>query len=117
LNTNDPAPLSSVLQGPVLGVEPLFLQDMPKDNLVGAIVALTAEVYMLRERLAALESELTQRNVLAKGAVEAHQLPPDAAQRQAADLEAFTQRVLSELARDRTPVSSIDPRVSEYLRR
>jgi hypothetical protein len=117
LNTNDPAALKAVLHAPVLDREPLFLQDVPKDNLVSAIVALTAEVYILRERLGALEAELTQRSVLAKGAVEVHQPSAETAQQQAADLEAFTQRVLSELARDRTPVSSIDPRVSEFMRR
>jgi hypothetical protein len=114
--TND-APLKTVLTGPVLGDEPRFLDDLPKDNLVGAIVALTAEVYMLRERLQTLEAELTARGVLPAGGVEQHRPTPEAAAAQAADLEAFTQRVLSELARDRRPVSTIDPRVLDLLRR
>jgi hypothetical protein len=113
---NENESYKAVLKGPVLGEEPLFVQDLPKDNLVGAIVALTAEVYMLRERLQALEGELAARSVLPAGAVEDHRPTPEAAQRQASDLEAFTQRVLSELARDRTPVSTIDPRVRQFLR-
>ena len=44
------------LQGPVTGAEPDFLKSLPIDNAVGAIVALTAEVWLLRERLATLES-------------------------------------------------------------
>ena len=45
------------LQGPVTDTEPDFLHDVPMDNAVGAIMALTAEVYLLRERLATLEAE------------------------------------------------------------
>ena len=60
---------NAALQGPVTDVEPDFLHALPMDNAVGAIVALTAEVWMLRERLATLEAELTSRRVLPDGAV------------------------------------------------
>ena len=106
----------AALQGPVTGAEPDFLRHFPMDNAVGAIVALTAEVYILRERLLALESELTQRRVLPDGAVEHHQGPAEEQKARADDLAAFTQRVLSELARDRTPVSTIHPEVAKYLK-
>lgn len=103
------------LQGPIVGIEPDFLRSLPMDNAVGAIVALTAEVWMLRERLGALEAELTSRRVLPEAAVEQHQDSSDRAQARADELAAFTHRVLSELARDRVPVSSIDPEVQKYL--
>lgn len=104
------------LQGPVTDVEPEFLTALPMDNAVGAIVALTAEVYLLRERLGALESELASHKVLPAKAVEEHVDTPEEAQARAAELAAYTQRVLSELTRDRVPVSRIDPDVEKYLR-
>jgi hypothetical protein len=110
-----PPGFNAALQGPVTDVEPDFLRALPLDNAVGAIVALTAEVWMLRERLGALEAELAARRVLPEGAVESHQDGPEQRQARAAELAAFTNRVLSELARDRVPVSSIDPEVKKYL--
>jgi hypothetical protein len=117
----DPKPAPNVgfnaaLQGPVTGLEPDFLRAVPIDNLVGALLALTSEVYVLRERLATLEAELESRRVLASGAVEKHAETPTERDARAADLAAFTRRVLSELARDRKPVSAIDPRVDKYLK-
>ena len=109
-------PFNAALQGPVLDVEPDFLRALPMDNAIGAIVALTAEVYLLRERLQSLEAELAARRVLPEGAVENHQPTPEQQQARAEDLARYTQRVLSELARDRTPVSRIDPRVTDFLK-
>lgn len=107
---------NGTLQGPVTGAEPDFLKSLPIDNAVGAIVALTAEVWLLRERLATLEAELTSRRVLPDGAVERHVDTPAEQQQRAADLAAYTNRVLSELARNRVPVSTIDPDVHKYLK-
>ena len=67
------------LQGPVTDTEPDFLHDVPMDNAVGAIMALTAEVYLLRERLATLEAELASRQVLPADAVEKHVDTPEQA--------------------------------------
>lgn len=105
---------NAALQGPVTDVEPDFLRQLPMDNAVGAIVALTAEVWLLRERLGALEAELAARRVLSEGAVEQHEDDPAHAAARAAELAAFTQRVLAELSRDRIPVSRIDPGVDRY---
>lgn len=104
------------LQGPVTGAEPHFLRELPMDNAVGAIMALSAEVWLLRERLAALEAQLENRQVLPPGAVENHRDNPAAAAARAADLSAYTERIMSELTRDREPVSHIDPGVGKYLR-
>ncbi|MFO1426290.1 MAG: hypothetical protein U1F11_04825 [Steroidobacteraceae bacterium] len=76
---------NAALQGPVLGIEPDFLRALPIDNLVGTIVALTAEVWMLRERLGTLESELTARKLLPAGAVENHAGGPEEQQARAAE--------------------------------
>lgn len=109
-------PRNAALPGPIVGAEPDFLGALPMDNAVGAIVALTSEVWMLRERLAALEAELESRRVLPAGAVEQHEGTPAQQQARADDLARYTNRVLSELARDRQPVSTIDPRVAQFLR-
>lgn len=105
------------LQGPVTGREPDFLEQLPMDNAVGAILALTAEVWLLRERLAALEAELESRKVLPEGAVENHRDSAQQAETRAADLAAYTERVLAELTRNREPVSTIDPGVEGFLRK
>ena len=107
----------AALQAPITEREPELLAHLPMDNAVGAIMALTAEVWLLRERLAALEAELAAQRVLPEGAVERHRDTPEQAQARAADLAAFTERVMSELARAREPVSKIDPRVQRYLQR
>ena len=108
-------PFNAALQGPVIDAEPDFLKALPMDNAVGAIVALTGEVYMLRERLQALEGELANRRLLSTDAVENHQGTAEQQLARQNDLAAFTQRVLSELSRDRTPVSRISPDVVKYL--
>ncbi len=107
---------NAALTGPVIGTEPDFLRALPMDNAVGAIVALSAEVYILRERLQALEAELASRKVLPAGAVENRASTPEEEKARQADLAAFTQRILSELARDRVPSSTIDPDVGKYLK-
>jgi hypothetical protein len=71
---------------------------------------------MLRERLATLEAELTARKVLPTDAVEQHVDTPEQASARAADLAAYTERIMSELIRDRVPVSRIDPGVTKYLK-
>jgi hypothetical protein len=109
-------PFDPPLAGPVIGQEPDFLRALPMDNAVGAILALSAEIYLLRERLQSLEAELTSRKVLPAGAVENHQPQSDEAQRRQEDLAAFTHRVMSELVRDRRPVSEIHPDVAQYLK-
>ena len=111
-----PGKHNALLDGPVIGQEPMFLEKLPNDNLVGAIMALTAEIYLLRERLQTLEGELETRKVLPTGAIENHE--PNELERaaRATDLADFTARVLTELARDRTPVSTIDPRVTDMMK-
>lgn len=111
---NEPHP-NAALQGPVLDLEPEFLRSLPIDNLVGALLALTGEVYILRERLATLEAELGDRALVPAGAIETRELTPDEARERAGDLAAYTHRVLSELAKTRTPTSRIDPGVTKYL--
>jgi len=103
------------LDGPITGTEPEFLRDVPKDNLVGAIVALAAELYVVRERLHTLEAELVGRKVLPAQAVEEHAPREDESRVRQADLGAFVNRVLSELSRPARPTSKVDPAVVQHL--
>ena len=104
------------ITGPITGEEPQFLADLPKDNLVGAIVALASELYVVRERLQTLEAELVGRKVLPPNAVEDHAPREDEARVRQADVTAFVNRVLSELSRPPRPTSRIDPGVGKYLK-
>ena len=58
--------LRAALTGPVIDKEPVMLKDLPMDNVVGAMTALASEVYILRERLAVMEAELTRHGVVAQ---------------------------------------------------
>jgi hypothetical protein len=104
------------ITGPITREEPEFLADIPKDNLVGAIVALASELYIVRERLQTLEAELVGRKVLPPNAVEDHVPRDDEARARQADVTAFVNRVLSELSRTAQPTSRIDPGVGKYLK-
>lgn len=78
---------------------PQFQDATSREDVVSALVALTAEVYLLRERLQTLEAQLTKRKVLPAGAVEHHagSAAEDRARRK--DLDAFVSRVLAVFAR------------------
>jgi hypothetical protein len=111
-----PADVRPGITGPITGVEPEFLADIPKDNLVGAIVALASELYIVRERLQTLEAELVGRKVLPANAVESHVPSEQEARERQADVASFVNRVLTELARPPQPTSNVDPDVGKYLK-
>jgi len=108
-------PFKSVQQGPVTGAEPVLIHDLSQDQLVGTILALTQEVYILRERLTALEQVLEAKGGLAPGEVEGFSPGPAGEEARRGDLARFTNRVLSELLPRTAPISNIDPAVQKYL--
>ena len=107
------ARFKSALTGPITTKEPAFLHDVDMDRMVGAFVALSGEVYVLRDRLRTLEAVLEKAGDIAKGAVEVHEEDSEAAAANAADASAFATRVLSELHRSDVPVSHIGRKVRE----
>jgi hypothetical protein len=117
MSVRDADDLRPGITGPITTEEPEFLADVPKDNLVGAIVALASELYVVRERLQTLEAELVGRKVLPPNAVEDRVPRDDEARARQADVTAFVNRVLSELSRSSQPTSRIDPGVGKYLKR
>lgn len=111
----DKSRFKAALRGPVTDREPLFVHDLSQDNVVGVVTALAAEIWMLRDRLAALERELAARHVLPADAAEHHRDTDEEQRVNQAALADFVNRILGELARDRTPASKIDPGVERYL--
>ncbi len=99
----------AVKTGPITGEEPDWLHDLPVDNLVGAITALSGEVYILRERLRAMERELIRRDALTFNAVEDHEPTENEREQDQEGLDAFVNRIWSEIIRNRRPVSNVDP--------
>jgi hypothetical protein len=97
----------SALTGPVGDVEPAFLHDVSTDHLVGAVMALSAELWVLRDRQARLERILESTGVMEVGAVEAKGDTPKEAAALAREAELFANRILGELIRGTTPISSI----------
>ena len=113
---SDSQSFKTVKTGPITGEEPDWLHDLPIDNLVGAITALSAEVYILRERLRTMERELIRRDVLSENSVEDHEPTESEREEDQQDLDAFVNRIWSEIARDRTPVAKVDPKAVDYFK-
>ena len=105
----------AVKTGPVTGDEPTWLHDLPVDNLVGAITALSGEVYILRERLRAMERELVSRDVLNNTSIETHEPTESERDDDQMDLDAFVNRIWTEIARDRKPVANVNPNMVDYF--
>lgn len=76
--------------------EQAFFEDEALDRALGVVMALASEVYVLRDRMQALEALLAETGVIAAGALDAE---PDAAALAAssADREAFVAHLMQNL--------------------
>lgn len=76
--------------------EQTFFEDEALDRAFGVVMALASEVYVLRDRVQALEALLTESGTIAEGALDAE---PDAAAIAAnsADREAFVAHLMQNL--------------------
>ncbi len=106
----------TVKTGPVTGDEPDWIHDLPVDNMVGAITALSAEVYILKERMRAMERELVRRDALAESSVEDHEPTQEEREADQKDLDAFVNRIWTEIMRDRKTVANVDPGAVNYFK-
>lgn len=89
------------------GPEQTFFADPALDRALGVIMALATEVYVLRERLAALEVLLAESGALAAGPLDAE--PSAEAQAAAAqDRAAFVAHILEPLLGE-APSKSLPP--------
>ncbi len=84
---------------PLVGADPVYLEDPVLDATVRMLVELAAQVWVERERRLALEALLVERGVVNAGALEA--LQPDASLRQRlkAERARFIEDVFKELRR------------------
>ncbi len=76
--------------------EQTFFADSALDRAFGVVMALATEVYVLRDRLAALEAQLAARGLLDRAALEAEPSPEEIAAR-AADRDAFVEHLMHHL--------------------
>lgn len=76
--------------------EQTFFADPALDRAFGVVMALATEVYVLRDRLAALEGQLARRGAIDPQALDAEPSPGETAAR-AADRERFVAHLLQNL--------------------
>ena len=76
--------------------EQTFFSDPALDRAFGVVMALATEVYVLRDRLAALEAQLAARGMLDRTALEAEPSAEELAAR-AADRDAFVTHLMHHL--------------------
>jgi hypothetical protein len=76
--------------------EQTFFADPALDRAFGVVMALATEVYVLRDRIAALEAQLAARGLLDRTALEAEPSPEELAAR-AADRDAFVAHLMQHL--------------------
>jgi hypothetical protein len=86
------APITPTGRGP----EQTFFADPALDRALGVIMALASEVYVLRDRLRALEGELVARGIVPNAALDAEPTP-EALAAAAADRAAFVAHLLEPL--------------------
>ena len=76
--------------------EQVFFKDPAMDRLMGVTKALATEVYVLRDRLRALETQLAQHGAVDLGQLNQEAAPEELAQHQA-DRDAFVAHLLAPL--------------------
>ena len=76
--------------------EQTFFADPALDRAFGVVMALATEVYVLRDRLAALEAQLAARGLLERAALDAEPSSEEIAAR-AADRDAFVEHLMHHL--------------------
>jgi hypothetical protein len=76
--------------------EQTFFADPALDRAFGVVMALATEVFVLRDRLAALEGQLAARGLLDRAALDAEPSPEEIAAR-AADRDAFVEHLMQHL--------------------
>ncbi len=78
------------------GAEQNFFEDEALDRAFGVVMALASEVYVLRDRVHALESLLTEGGVIDDGALDAEPGAAELAER-GADRDAFVAHLMGNL--------------------
>ena len=74
-----------------------FFKDPAIDRVLGLAMALAGEVWVLRDRVRALERLLAEKGVLAPGALDAPEADPAAAAAAVADRDEFVRHLMQNL--------------------
>lgn len=77
--------------------EQTFFNDPALDKMMGVVMALAAEVYILRDRNRALEEMLEKSGLLLAGALDNYQPDHARSQQLAAERDAFIARIMQPL--------------------
>ncbi len=77
--------------------EQVFFEDPAVDRLMGVVMALAGEVYVLRDRLRCLEAALAAQGTLAEGVLDRFESTPEQARADAADRDAFVAHLMDNL--------------------
>jgi hypothetical protein len=99
-------PLPRSIRGP----RPAFYADPAVDKLLSTVLQLAAEVWTLRERVAAMEAIARDRGALAPGEVDAHEFSADDEARLEAQRAEFLASILRPLE---APTSRRSPEPGE----
>ena len=76
--------------------EQTFFEDPALDRAFGVVMALATEVYVLRDRLRAMENRLSEAGVLTEGVLDAEPSPEERAS-VVADRDAFVRHLMDNL--------------------
>jgi hypothetical protein len=77
--------------------EQLFFNDPAMDKMMGMIMALAAEVYILRDRNRALEDRLVSAGLMQAGALDEYKPDPERSKQVGAERDAFIARIMQPL--------------------
>jgi hypothetical protein len=75
-----------------------FFQDPAVDTLMGVVMALAAEVYVLKDRVRVMEQLLAERDVLSGEQIESFAPTPEQEERFRRDRDQFFERLLRPIA-------------------
>ena len=95
-NFPEPTPEGGV---PLVGDNPTYFADPVQDALVNMIMELAAQVWVNRERTAALEAVLEQQGNLEAGVVEQYRFAPEQAASLRRERDQFVAGILKEIQR------------------
>lgn len=110
MNKSSPAQaqgFKAALPGPVGDTEPVLVHDLDQDRLVGAVVALAAELFVVRDKLEKMQRLLEKTGALAPGLLDRPESDPAHIQAQQQEAARFATRILGELHRSSKPIAHV----------
>ena len=111
----------AVRKDPIAGEEPIWVHDLPLDNILGGMTTLLAELCILRDRVRTLERELADAKVLSDDAVDQRVSSEEEKKLNETEIKAIVDRFWGEVTRERGAWShvpaSTDPEKQDDKRR